>query len=149
MNKLEFVQRLDAGPLRVSDATADLWYHLLSWVDTHGYADTADSPDFVKYVQDFRTVGVPTINKHLSRMAAAKFLQGHRLARRLSPESREDMSSPVHNIIFGTGLASLPTSFKRYTLPGAPCPKVFRALERVEAHEQKVLADFAGSSAKV
>lgn len=147
VNKLEFVRRLDSGSERVSDATADLWYHLLSWVVKKGYADTADSPDFVSYVQEFRAVGVATINKHLSRMAEAKFLQRHRVARRLPPEIREDMSSPIHTLIFGSDLASLPTSFTRYTLPGVPCPTVFRSLERAAWNEQKVLAKFARDSA--
>lgn len=148
MNKLEFVRRLDSGSVHVSDATADLWYHLLAWVQVKGYADTADSPDFVKYVQDFRAVSVATINKHLSRMVRAKFLQGHRVARRLSAESREDMSSPVHSLIFGSGLTTLPTSFKRYTLPGVKCPLVFRSLERVAEHEKTVLETFASTSAR-
>ena len=132
MNKLEFIRALDAGSVGVSDSTADLWYHILSWVQAHEYADTADGPEFIKHVQSFRRVGVSTINRHLGRMAEAGFLKAHSLRRQLSAGAKEEMSTSLHGILFGGGVSALPTVFKRYTLPGATCPRIFKTFDRVQ-----------------
>lgn len=129
MNKLEFIRALDAGSIEVGDKTADLWFHILSWVRAKGYADTADTPEFVSHVQAFRQIGVPTVARHLSRMAEAGFLQAHTLRRRLSPEAKDVLNTSLHGMVFGGGSSSLPSSFVRYTLPGAACPREFKTAD--------------------
>ena len=127
MNKLEFIRALDAGSTRVSDKTADLWFHILAWVQKQGYADTADTPEFIDYVRAFRRIEVATIGRHLSRMAEAGFLDEHSLKRGLSSEAKEVINTSLHGLLFGGGASALATTMKRYTLPGAPCPRVFKA----------------------
>ena len=136
MNKLEFIRKLDARSPNVNDSTAALWFHLLSWVVSLGYADTADSPDFLKHVQEFRQISVQTIGKHLGRMADAGFLQAHRVRRKLPTEVKADLNASLTSLIFGGGASSMPTSFKRYTLPGVSCPMVFRSFDRAEERER-------------
>lgn len=132
MNKLEFIQKLDAGSERVSDSTADLWFHLLTWVVQQGYADTADTPAFIAYVQKFRRVGVPTIGRHLARMAGAGFLVSHELRRKLPELAKADLNEDVYATLFGGGVSSMPTNFKRYTLPGVECPLELKSLDRLQ-----------------
>lgn len=127
MNKLEFVKALDAGSEVVSDKTADLWFHILEWVQQRGYADTADTPEFVKHVQAFRRIGVATIGKHLGRMADAGFLSAHNLRRELPKTVKEEVATSVSAMVFGGGTSTLPTSFKRYTLPKVPCPLMLKS----------------------
>jgi hypothetical protein len=147
MNKLEFIRKLDASSVQVSDSTADFWWHLLSWVSLHGYADTADSPEFVSYVQGFRSVTVATINRHLARMTKAGFLKAYEARRRLPVEVKEDLNQSISALAFGGGTSALPTSFKRYALPGTECSQEFKsvsvALERSEALHKSVVASVA------
>lgn len=128
---LELATRANAEP---AESTLRLWHHIYMWISEHGYADTADSPEFVKYVQSFRRLGVPTIGKHLRSMSDAGLLSRYFLRRRLSAEAREELLNPVTNMFFGGG--NLPSSFARYSLPGQPCSREFRSavrsLERIE-----------------
>lgn len=127
MDKLEFIRKLDSGSEIVTDKTAELWFHIFGWVEARGYADTADSPDFIKHVQSFRHVTVATIGRHLARMADAGLLRAHALRRQLPPEVKEEVASSLTGLIFGGGASTLPTAFTRYTLPDSPCPREFKS----------------------
>ncbi|WP_156516873.1 hypothetical protein [Delftia sp. GW456-R20] len=144
MNKLEFIRILDAGNENVSDKTADLWFHILQWVKKMGYADTADTPAFVEYVQDFRNVEIATIARHLARLADAGFLDGHFVRRKLPKMVREELESSISAMIFGHGPSTLPASFKRYTLPGASCPLELSAVQNMmnmnESRDREMLS---------
>ena len=144
MNKLEFIRMLDAGTEEVSDQTADLWYHILGWVQTHRYADTADTPEFIQHVQAFRHLEPATIGRHLSRMAKAGFLRAHTVRRRLSQETREEVASSLTAMLFGGEASTLPSSFKRYTLPGMPCPLEFKTADALLARNRRLDEELVG-----
>lgn len=122
-----------------SEATLRLWHHIYKWVLLHEYADTADTPEFVKYVQEFRNLSVPTINSHLKKMSSAGLLARHTLRRKLPKELREGFFNPVINMFFGGD--DLPSTFVRYCKPSAVCSCEFKSAERAMAKMQQKVAD--------
>lgn len=124
---LEFLALPSAQNANVKEPTLKMWHHIYCWVEKHGYADTADSPNFVNYVQEMRKVSPSTIGTYLSNMAKAGLLKRNTLKRKLSNEAREELLSPVLGMFAGT---SLPTTLVRYTLPDAECSLEFKAVAR-------------------
>ena len=127
MTYLEFLALPAVQKANSVEATQRMWYHIYVWVQEHGYADTADSPDFVQYVKTFRSVNVETIASHLARMANADLLKRNVLKRKLSAEAKEELLNPIATMFTGS---SLPTMLIRYTLPGVSCPLEFKSAER-------------------
>ncbi len=124
---LEFIALPSVQSESVKEPTLKMWHHIYIWVEKHGYADTADTPDFVRHVQEWRKVSLSTISAHLANMAKAGLLKRHILKRKLSSEAREELLNPVLGMFSGT---SLPTTLVRYTLPDADCPLEFKAAAR-------------------
>lgn len=127
MTYLEFLALPAVKKVHPVEATQRIWHHIYVWVLEHGYADTADSPDFVHYVKAFRGVNIETIASHLARMANADLLKRHVLKRKLSADAKEELLNPVTTMFTGS---SLPTMLIRYTLPGVSCPLEFKSAER-------------------
>jgi hypothetical protein len=46
----DFLKLIERTNTEATEATLLLWHHIYAWVVEHGYADTADSPEFVKLV---------------------------------------------------------------------------------------------------
>lgn len=109
-----------------SEATLRLWHHIFYYVLRNDYADTADSPEFVKYVQDFRAISVSTINSHLRKMSEAKLLKACHMRRKLDQGTKELILNPMAFWAY----TDLPTGFKRYCLPDSPCSGEFKSAER-------------------
>lgn len=137
MTYTEFLKLVEHMNIEATEGTLLLWHHIYAWIAEHGYADTADSPEFVKYVQSFRHIGARTIGRHLRSMSEADLLSRHILRRRLSQEAKEELLNPVVNIFFGG--RSLPSSFARYSLAGKPCSREFKsALRSLESIENRM-----------
>ena len=66
---LEFIALQSVQSESVKESTLKMWHHIYIWVEKHGYADTADTPDFVRHVQEWRKVSLSTISAHLANMA--------------------------------------------------------------------------------
>ena len=128
MTYIEFLKIVEPTDAKVAENTLILWYRIYIWVVEHGYADTADSPEFVKYIQSFRQIGVQTIGKHLKNMADLGLLSRHTLRRRLSKDAKEELLNPIVNMFFGG--KNLPSSFVRYSLAGEPCSRDFKSAQR-------------------
>ena len=124
---LNFLALKNVQSASVNEQTLKMWHHIYVWVEKHGYADTADSPEFVRYVQDWRNIKCSTIAAHLGKMAEAGLLTRHKLKRKLSNDVREELLNPVLGIFSGTGL---PTALVRYSLPGMDCSLEFKAAAR-------------------
>lgn len=139
---VEFLVLPETQSANVQEATLKMWHRIYSWIEVHGYADTADSPDFVHYVQEWRKVGVTTIGVHLGRMAALGLLKRHMLKRKLSTQAREELLNPVLGMFSG---ANLPTTLSRYTLPGKACPLEFKAAARKAARIESTWTTIAQS----
>lgn len=116
---IEFIALTPVREVAVQEATLKLWHHIYCWVSLHNYADTADTPEFVRYVKSFRIIEASTINTHLGRMARIGLLKRHTLKRRLSTEIKETLANPILAMFSGS---TLPTTFTRYTLPNTKCP---------------------------
>jgi hypothetical protein len=147
MNYADFLELPGNKNSLASENTLRLWHHLYLWVLRHEYADTADSPEFINYVVEFRKLSVATIGKHLRSMSTAGLLKQHTLRRRLSGEAKEELLNPITNMFFGG--STLPSSFSRYCLPGKPCSKEFksaqRSLQRIEERMQELRSKSAAS----
>lgn len=127
MNYADFLQKIaDTG--NKSEKTLRLWHHIYVWISEKGYADTADSPEFIDYVTGFRKIGVSSIGKHLKCMSDAGIISRHTLRRRLPKDIREDLLNPVVTLFLGGN--NLPSTFVRYSLPGQSCPRDFKSIER-------------------
>jgi hypothetical protein len=50
MNYTDFVKIVKQPNEATTERTLRLWHHIYTWICEHGYADTADSPEFVKHV---------------------------------------------------------------------------------------------------
>lgn len=124
---LDFIALPSIQSVSVKEPTLKMWHHIFMWVEKHGYADTADSPEFIGYVQGWRKVSPATIGSHLAKMAAAGLLKRHVLRRKLSSEAKEDLLNPILGMFAGT---SLPTTLVRYTLPNVVCPLELKAAVR-------------------
>lgn len=139
MTYAEFLDLVNCQNVNAAESTIRLWHHVYLWVVQHEYADTADSPEFVKYVREFRSLSVPTIGKHLRSMSNAGLLARHTLRRRLSHEAKDELLNPITNMFFGG--STLPSSFARYCLPGKFCSREFksasRSLQRIEERMQE------------
>ena len=140
MNYSEFLQQHSKSSQNVSEPTLRLWHHIYEWVLKSEYADTADSPDFVKYVQSFRNVSVQTISSHLRKMSQSGLLSRHVLRRKLPAELKEEFFNPVINMFFGGD--DLPSTFVRYCKPGLPCPREFKSAERVLSKIENKSSEF-------
>ena len=138
MTYIQFLELVGHKEIAVAEATLRLWHHVYLWVLEHEYADTADSPEFVKYIRNFRLIGEPTIGRHLRSMSSAGILKRHTLRRKLSTEAKEELLNPIINTFYG-GI-NLPSTFARYCLPGKPCSREFksatRSLQRIEDRMQ-------------
>jgi len=126
-NYLDFVALPSLQGVSVKEPTLKMWHHIFMWVEKYGYADTADSPEFVGYVQGWRKVSPATIGSHLAKMAAAGLLKRHVLRRKLSSEAKDELLNPILGMFAGT---SLPTTLVRYTLPNVACPLEFKVAVR-------------------
>ena len=113
----------------VSEPTLRLWHHIYLWVEKHGYADTADTPEFVEYVCLFRNLTIGTINTHLRRMWENGLLSRNVLRRKLPPDILDVHLSPFALLL---GAGGLPSSFVRYSLPGQKCSLEFKSVARSE-----------------
>ena len=127
----------------IAEPTLRLWHCIYGWVEAKGYADTADTPEFVQHIQAFRKIGTPTIAGHLAKMADAGLLKRHNLKRQLSAESRDVLLNGIGSMFSG---AALPTTFSRYTLPGQICPKEFKGAHRKAEKLDALFADLRGSA---
>ena len=124
----EFLKIPELAKVEVRESTLQLWHQIYIWVLANGYADTADSPEFVKHIQSFRKIEVKTIGRHLRIMSEIGLLAQHSLRRKLSQEAKEELLNPLVGLFFGG--SSLPSAFTRYALPGRPCPREFKAAQR-------------------
>ena len=115
---------------KASESTLRLWHHMYLWVEEKGYADTADTPEFLKYVCSFRSLKVGAINAHLRRMSKSGLLSRHVLRRKLPSELKEELYNPFLSLMTGSELP--PTSFVRYCLPRQKCSVELKAIERNE-----------------
>jgi hypothetical protein len=63
---------VDSG---VTEETIKLWFQIYLWIVDKGYADIADTPEFVERIQAFRNITVPTISNCLdpSHYSLSKF----------------------------------------------------------------------------
>lgn len=140
MTYAEFLDLTKRQELSATESTMRLWHHIYSWVIQIEYVDTADTPEFVDYVREFRALSVPTIGKHLRSMSDAGLLARHTLRRRLPTEVKDELLNSITNMFFGGSI--LPSSFARYCLPGKPCPREFksavRSLQRIEERMQEL-----------
>mgnify|MGYP005815166893 CR=1 FL=1 len=144
MSYATFLKLVEDRNKKASESTLRLWYHIYMWVSERGYADTADSPEFVEHVQLFRRIGIATIGRHLRSMSEGGLLSRHNLRRQLSIEVKQDLLNPL-NIFFG-GSSSLPSSFARYTLVGQPCPLEFKSASRTVKKIEKLMSGLHDNS---
>lgn len=130
MNYLAFFKLVEEVKAEgVTEKTLQLWYVIYQWVVENGYADTADTPEFVSHVQSHRAISTKTINMHLARMAQYGLLKSYTLKRNLPKELRDELWHPF--ALFFSATSTLPTTFKRYSIPGKPCSGEFKALTRL------------------
>lgn len=147
MNKIsfsDFTALPAARAANVTEASLRLWHHIYVWAQEFGYVDLADTPQFIRYVQDLRKLSQATISRHLVAMAQAGLLKRHVLKRRLPAEARDELLDPVLGMFAG---ASLPTTFARFTLPGVECPREFKAAAQRAEKISKTWAAVAAESA--
>ena len=126
-NYLDFIALPSIQGVSVKEPTLKMWHHIFMWVEKYGYADTADSPEFIGYVQGWRKVSPATIGSHLAKMAGAGLLKRHVLRRKLPAEAKDELLNPILGMFAGT---SLPTMLVRYTLPNVACPLELKAAVR-------------------
>ena len=124
----EFLKLSELVKVEVRESTLQLWHQIYIWVLNNGYADTADSPEFVSHIQSFRRIEIKTIGRHLRLMSEIGLLTQHSLRRKLSQEAKDELLNPLLGMFFGG--SSLPSAFTRYVLPGTPCPSEFKAAQR-------------------
>lgn len=145
MDYLQFVGLVEATtPTTSSHQSLRYWHAIYSWILVHGYADTADSPEFVAHMAGIRKTTVGTLAAHLRRMAQAGLLARHFLKRQLSEETKDDLANPILTIFRG-GANALPTSFYRYCLPGAECPLEFKSADRKKGQDSSFLQNLMDS----
>ena len=124
---------------KANESTLRLWHHIYLWVEEKGYADTADTHEFVKYVCAFIPLKVGAIKSHVRRMSQAGILSRHVLRRKLPSELREELYNPIMSLISGSELP--PSSFVRYCLPGQKCSLELKAILRNEEKMQARMND--------
>src|SRR3974377_279538 len=104
----DFLQRIPvAQQAKCRQGTVDLWFHMYSYIEKNGYADTADDEDFVRYVRQHKSLTTSSIAANLRKMADCGLIVGHRL--RLLPGNRNQFD------IFPLMGDTLPSHFIRYT----------------------------------
>jgi hypothetical protein len=54
---------------KLRQQTVEAWHHMYSYVEKHGYADTADDEEFVSYVHERKSLNPASIAAHLRKMA--------------------------------------------------------------------------------
>jgi hypothetical protein len=146
MEYIEFLQLLKNKPKVPTEKTLRLWHVAYKWILLHGYADTADSPDFVKHMNTFRSCSTSTLSAHLRRMSGLGLLKRNMLKRTLPVEVREELSLG-NPFLFLPGLESLPTTLVRYCLPSQKCSLEFKSLAaeyaRVESRSNEFRAQMS------
>lgn len=141
MNYVEFLKLVDGNNAKASEQTLHYWHTIYIWVLDYGYADTADTPEFVQYMNAFRNTSLATLNTHLRRMSEAGLLKCYVLKRKLSSEAREEFFNPVLNMFVAN--KALPSSFNRYCLPNQQCSREFKSASRFSEEIERRLREFS------
>lgn len=126
MEYRDFLKEIPEG-LGATEKTLRLWFVIYQWIVEHGYADSADSPAFLRHINAFRKCSTQTVATHLRRMSDAKLIKRNVLRRKLSGEAKEELS--IGSLLFAPGAESIPTTFVRYCLPGQQCPTEFKSFD--------------------
>lgn len=126
MDYVEFLKKIPEG-LVATEKTLKLWFIIYQWITAHGYADSADSPEFLQHVNAFRKCSTKTVASHLRRMSKAKLIKRNVFRRRLPAEAKEELS--IASLLFAPGSESIPTTFVRYCLPGQTCSTEFKSFD--------------------
>ncbi len=126
MEYADFLKTIPEG-LGVTEKTLRLWFVIYQWIVENGYADSADSPEFLQHVNAFRKCSTQTVATHLRRMSDAKLIKRNVLRRKLPAEAKEALS--IGSLLFAPGPESIPTTFVRYCLPEQTCPTEFKSFD--------------------